>query len=639
MQEEIKRILDLDASERNEADRDYLQKHLDDMSNEQRQQIIDEMNAKDLEKKDLEEKAEEKEEEVVEVEKKEVRSQVLVEVKDLGEGTIEAVVASEAEDRHGEVIEMKGLDIKKYMKNPVVAWSHNYDEPPIAKAEKLTKTPDGKLIARMKFATNIYDKARVVYNLYKDGFLNAFSIGFIPLEIDGNRYTKSEMIEFSAVLVPANPEALLLAKQKGIDTDMLTGYNNKEMIKDEPKAEEVVEPQETPVEEPKTPTEEPAQPSEETKGLAEKLDKLTETVEKLADPVKVKNISKQFNVKNADGEVSKEMKFLLYVRGVKSGDYSEYINAVGKSAMNTSDDGILLPPAEFIAEVERLEGEYGVARRFATVRRINTGNAIRYLLGDDDVQIFDTAEGGKKKSSKLSYQDETLILRKFAGITPITDELTEDAAIDLWGDASRRYARAFAKREDQLVFTEEAAGGNTKDGVLNVAGTTKVYAGGSTFADIDADEIIDMQFSVPEASARNGRYWVSRGFLGAVSKLKGSDGRPLWQASLADGSPATLAGKPYEVVDVLPGVADEEADLAVAAFGDLRYVTLAEKSGVQIKIFDTGSVGDPDDGDQDNASDLNLLTQDMQAMRAVKRMNAVVRFPEAFSVLVLGTES
>ena len=51
---------------------------------------------------------------------------------------------------------------------------------------------------------------------------------------------------------------------------------------------------------------------------------------------------------------------------------------------------------------------------------------------------------------------------------------------------------------------------------------------------------------------------------------------------------------------------------------------------MNIQVFDSGIVGDPDEGTQGN--DLNLITQDMKAMRAVKRMNAKVRFPAAFSV-------
>lgn len=136
-----------------------------------------------------------------------------------GEGQIEAIVATEDVDRDGEILDIKGLDIKKFQQNPVVLWAHDYSKPPIGRAEKLTKKADGSLVAKIKFAITESDFAKEVYALYKGGFLNAFSIGFIPSEADGNRFTKSEMLEFSAVPVPANPNALMTAKAKGIVSD------------------------------------------------------------------------------------------------------------------------------------------------------------------------------------------------------------------------------------------------------------------------------------------------------------------------------------------------------------------------------------------------------------------------------------
>lgn len=154
-------------------------------------------------------------------ENKLVRKELSAVVKDLGEGVIEAIVSTQDVDRHGEVVDMKGLDTTQYMQNPVVAWAHKYDELPVAQTLSLKKTKDGKLMARMKFAIEESDFARTIYRLYKGGFLRAFSIGFIPEKMESNRYTKSTMLEYSAVLVPANPHALVTAKSKGINVDFV----------------------------------------------------------------------------------------------------------------------------------------------------------------------------------------------------------------------------------------------------------------------------------------------------------------------------------------------------------------------------------------------------------------------------------
>lgn len=87
----------------------------------------------------------------------------------------------------------------------------------------------------------------------------------------------------------------------------------------------------------------------------------------------------------------------------------------------------------------------------------------------------------------------------------------------------------------------------------------------------------------------------------------------------------------------MPRPVDAEDGDGLMVFGDLRYSTLGMRTQLNIKIFDSGSVGDPDDEDQ--SDQINLLTQDAQAMRCVKRMNAICRFPAAFSVLKVGTGS
>ena len=567
-------------------------------------------------------------------------------VKDLGEGKLEAIVSTNDVDRSGEVVDIEGIDIKNYEKNPVVMWAHDYSLPPIGKTLSLTKEKIGKkmvLKTEMEFATGISDLAREVYNLYKGGFMSAFSIGFIPQEMEENTYIKSELLEYSAVPIPANPNALLLAKAKGIDTDILDCYirsmkNIKQILE-----KEVGDLTLNEVEVLKSSVSELTDEQKEKFAsvlvekdsgadilakMDEKLNAFGDKLKKELDPVEVKDIKgndKEINKTTiTPKEYSKEELFKMYVIGLSKGDLTEY-----KSAMNTDEDSALLPPGEFVTEVERLEEELGVARRFANVRR-STKSTLSFLLGDDDLEVFDTDEAGVKTSTKNSYEKITLLWRKFAGILPITDELEEESAIDLWNDAVNRFARAFAKKEDQLVFTETSNVSPKNHGILAATGVNVVELDGDSMEDLTYDDLVDMIWGVPTQSSNNGRFWLNKDMLAVIQKIKDAEKRPIWQRAMADGTPSTILGKPYELVDVLPGIVDDAADKKFMAFGDLKYVTLAERTGMNIQVFDSGIVGDPDEKTQGN--DLNLITQDMKAMRAVKRMNAIVRFPAAFSV-------
>jgi HK97 family phage prohead protease len=138
--------------------------------------------------------------------------------KNLPYGQVEVVVSNSAVDRHGESIEMSGIDTKQILRNPVVLWAHDYESLPIGKVDKLWKS-QGNLMARIQFATEIVPFAETVYKLIVAGVLNAVSIGGIVREygelngqVDYAKIAKLEMIELSVVPVGAHPDALVTSK-------------------------------------------------------------------------------------------------------------------------------------------------------------------------------------------------------------------------------------------------------------------------------------------------------------------------------------------------------------------------------------------------------------------------------------------
>lgn len=566
--------------------------------------------------------------------------------KDLGEGIIEAVVASESEDRHGEVLELKGLDTSKYMKNPVVLWAHDYSQPPIGKTLTLKKK-DGKLIAKIQFAINEDSFAHKIYKLYKGGYMKAFSIGFLPKEIDDNRYTKAEMIEHSSVPIPANSEALALAISKGIITkkdiqklnaERQEGFemsDEKDIVQEE-KDEKLVE-VETPVEEqpieeePKEEVkEEPVEEQddevkEELKSLKASLDKITSSLE---SNIMRKNVNFSPSVKFS-GEVSKEEKTKLWFKGLVTNNYNDYHNVVGKQAMTTDENGAIIPPEEFIAEVSRLEEEYGVASRYVNLRR-TTNNSLRGIKGGDDLQLVKTSELGVKSKQETNYEHFTLAHLEYTGIVPVSDTLLEDSAIDLWSDLTNRFARANAMRQDQLVFTEN----DTDDdvyGILNATGTAQVSVSSLTEDVAIADALNEMMYEVPTPSMSNGRFYLHRSLLGLIQRLKDSSNRYIWQPGIDGGASGTIWGMPYSLTEVLPSINEIEDGDPFLIFGDLRNTILSVRVPMQTQFFNTGVITDS----TGNVL-LNLMQQDAQAIRARVRMNQVHVHPEAYSVLVLG---
>jgi phage head maturation protease/predicted RNA-binding Zn-ribbon protein involved in translation (DUF1610 family) len=175
-----------------------------------------------------------------------IKKFIEAEVKALEEGNFEVTASSGKTDRLGDTIDPKGWYLTNYKKNPVILWSHSSGGfgtaaiPPVAKADKVWVENEKELKIKGHFADTPF--AQELRTLVEGGFLNAVSVGFLPLveeekgdieieektyrratdeEIekgvyreDGEHFTKQELLEVSWVSVPALATALVSARKE-----------------------------------------------------------------------------------------------------------------------------------------------------------------------------------------------------------------------------------------------------------------------------------------------------------------------------------------------------------------------------------------------------------------------------------------
>lgn len=143
-------------------------------------------------------------------------------------------------DRENDTIAITGWDLANYVRNPTVLWAHDASRLPIGRALDVGVAGD-RLVATVEFIPPDTPEggafAESVYRLARSGFIAATSVGFRPLKwsftndpargaddwFPGIDFEQQELVEFSIVTVPANPEALIDPAQQTATPNPTTG--------------------------------------------------------------------------------------------------------------------------------------------------------------------------------------------------------------------------------------------------------------------------------------------------------------------------------------------------------------------------------------------------------------------------------
>jgi len=135
--------------------------------------------------------------------------------------TMEFIASEESEDRFGDIIEVDGWQLANFRRNPVFLWAHDSRTPPVGRVTKVGPSETGRqLLASVKW--DMDDPfAAMIQSKYANRFMRAVSVGFRPLEFNlmdkgGIRFTKQDLLELSAVPVPAHPKALRKAFEREV---------------------------------------------------------------------------------------------------------------------------------------------------------------------------------------------------------------------------------------------------------------------------------------------------------------------------------------------------------------------------------------------------------------------------------------
>jgi HK97 family phage major capsid protein len=99
-------------------------------------------------------------------------------------------------------------------------------------------------------------------------------------------------------------------------------------------------------------------------------------------------------------------------------------------------------------------------------------------------------------------------------------------------------------------------------------------------AAVTTDELITLQYSLPQEYTDNARYVMNRATAANIRKLKTSGGDYIWQPSFQEGQPAMVAGFPVTEMAAMPNMA---ASAIPIAFGDFRRgYLIVDRMGIRV---------------------------------------------------------
>ena len=150
---------------------------------------------------------------------------------------LEFILSDATPDRMGDVIEAEGWDLNNFKKNPIALFNHNASFP-IGKWVNM-RTANGELRSHLQLAPKgTSPRIDEIRALVDADILRAVSVGFLPRQSEpltkdghGLRFKQTELVECSLVSIPANPNALAVARSLNISAStaamVFAGKGNK----------------------------------------------------------------------------------------------------------------------------------------------------------------------------------------------------------------------------------------------------------------------------------------------------------------------------------------------------------------------------------------------------------------------------
>ena len=291
--------------------------------------------------------------------------------------------------------------------------------------------------------------------------------------------------------------------------------------------------------------------------------------------------------------------------------------------------GGFLVPTEVEQAIIDLRETYGVFRRRAKVVPMARDTKTQPARASGVTATW-VGENDEITAQDKAWKQLNLVARKLAALTRYSNELSEDATINLGDDLTREFAYAFAVAEDMAGFLGDGTatyGHQTGLRSALLAGSIKAAAAGNLkFGNLDMDDFLAVMGAVPDYPGMQSAWYISKpGYWNSMVRLMAAQGGTTWEKTAEGQMVPMFLGYPVEYVHVMPKALTDQASTILAYFGDLTMAAmLGNRRGLTIQL-----------------SDQRYFEFDQMGIRGTSRVNVVISAPgtatEAGPVVALQT--
>lgn len=228
------------------------------------------------------------------------------------------------------------------------------------------------------------------------------------------------------------------------------------------------------------------------------------------------------------------------------------------------------------------------------------------------------AEGAAKPVSNYVFGSASLTLKKYACLIPWTDELMEDAIVDIESLVRRFATDYFGILLDGILFDGDAQ----INGIADATTTFITLGAAGANNTVTIDNILQAIGAMKAGDLRDAKFYMSPSVWADLHTKKGTS-NDHYLLTPDDIRTRTLFGFPVVLTDSLPASSGNfTASSEFIVFGNLKRVYVGVKNGMSIEMAVSNIASFLDGATQRSAFQDNLTV-----MRLEKRVAMAIPFP------------